>query len=117
MSIVFQMVSLQTHFGIGNKGKCGDGQESNLAFAICGDTVLTLHHVPTDDAEWQDLNKQPLPCQSNALPVELHPRRSDCSDSGTIEEIASTVNTRAVSVTRQRTDNPCTGSQKVHCLL
>jgi hypothetical protein len=30
---------------------CGDGQELNLALCIYADTVLTLHYIPTDDAE------------------------------------------------------------------
>lgn len=92
--------------------ECGGGQESNLAFCICGDTVLTLHYTPTDGAERLDSNQCHEAYGSSALTTELHPRRSDCSDSGNIEEIVWAVKMRRRSVTRLRAGNPYTGGQR-----
>jgi len=54
--------------------RCGGGQESNLASRIFADTLLTLHHAPTNSMGRQESNLHIRFCK--AVPnLATHPDR------------------------------------------
>jgi hypothetical protein len=59
---------------------------------IVGNTVLTLHHAPSDGVGRRDLNPRHEDHESSALSPELHSHRADFSAGCTIIEEMNAVN-------------------------